>query len=65
LKDGALVASVGGGPPQTLVPRSETSFALESVLGITLTFTIEGEQATSLTVVNQAGTPSVYQRVVK
>jgi hypothetical protein len=65
LKDGAVVASVGGGPLQTLVPRSETSFALDAVPGITLTFTIEGDQATSLTVVNQAGTPSVYKRVVK
>ena len=65
VKDGAVVATVGGGPTLTLSPRSETSFAVEAIPGFTLTFAIEGEQATSLTVVNPAGTPSVYKRVVK
>jgi hypothetical protein len=65
LKDGALVATVGGGQPVTLSPRSETSFAIEAVPGLTLTFALEGEQATSLTVVNQAGVPAVYKRVAK
>jgi ankyrin repeat protein len=65
LKDGALVAVVGGGQPVSLSPRSETSFVLETVPGVTLTFTIEGEQATSLTVVNQAGVSAVYKRVAK
>ena len=65
LKDGAIVAAVGGGQPLTLSPRSETSFAIEAVPGLTVTFAIEGEQATGLTVVNQAGVPAVYQRVVK
>ena len=49
----------------TLSPRSETSFAVEAIPGLTVTFAIEGEQVTSLTVVNQAGTPSVYKRVAK
>lgn len=65
VKDGAIVAAVGGGQPLTLSPRSETSFAIEAVPGLTVTFTIEGEQATGLTVVNQAGVPAVYKRVVK
>jgi hypothetical protein len=30
-----------------------------------VTFAIEGGQVTSLTVINQGGTPSVYKRVVK
>jgi len=65
LKDGAVVGVFGGNQPLTLSPRSETSFAVESIPGLTVTFAIEGEQATSLTVVNQAGTPSVYKRVAK
>jgi hypothetical protein len=65
LKDGALVATVGGGQPVTLSPRSDTSFAIEAVPGLTVTFALEGEQATSLTVVNQAGVPAVYKRVAK
>jgi hypothetical protein len=65
LKDGAIVAAVGGGQPLTLSPRSETSFAVESIPGLTVTFALEGDQATSLTIVNQAGVPSVYKRVVK
>jgi len=66
LKDGAIVALFGGQTqPLTLSPRSETSFAVESIPGLTATFAIEGEQATSHTVVNQAGTPSVYKRVAK
>jgi hypothetical protein len=66
LKDGGIVALFGGQTqPLTLSPRSETSFAVESIPGLTATFAIEGEQATSLTVVNQAGTPSVYKRVAK
>ena len=64
LKDGAVVASLGVGP-LTLSPRSESSFAVEGIPGLTVTFAIEGEQVTSLTAVNQAGTPSVYKRVVK
>ncbi len=65
LKDGVVVAVVGGGQPLSLSPRSETSFVLETVPGVTLTFAIEGEQATSLTVVNQVGVPAVYKRVAK
>ena len=65
LKDGVVVAVVGGGQPVSLSPRSETSFVLESVPGVLLTFTIEGEQATSVTVTNQAGVPAVYKRVAK
>jgi hypothetical protein len=64
LKDGALVA-VSGSQPRTLSPRSDTSFAIDAVPGGTVTFAIEGEQATSLTVVNQAGVPAVYKRVAK
>jgi len=65
LKDGALIGVFGGNQPLTLSPRSETSFAVESIPGLAVTFAIEGDQVTSLTVVNQAGTPSVYKRVVK
>jgi hypothetical protein len=65
LKDGALIATVGGNQTLTLSPRSETSFAVESMPGLIVTFAIEGEQAASLTVVNPAGTPSVYKRVSK
>jgi hypothetical protein len=65
LKDGVIVAAVGGGQALPLSPRSETSFAVESIPGLTVTFAIDGEQATSLTIVNQAGTPSVYKRAVK
>jgi Ankyrin repeats (3 copies) len=64
LKDGAIVASFGG-RNLTLSPRSEASFAVEGIPGLTVTFAIEGEQVTSLTAVNQAGTPSVYKRVSK
>jgi hypothetical protein len=60
VKDGAIVAT-GGGPPLTLSPRSETSFAVESRPGTVVTFELEGERATSVTV-NQGGTPSVYKR---
>ena len=66
VKDGAVViAIVRRQSALTLSPRSETSFAVEAIPGLTVTFAIEGEQVTSLTVVNQAGTPSVYKRVVK
>jgi len=65
LKDGAVIGVFGGNQPLTLSPRSETSFAVESIPGLAVTFAIEGEQITSLTVVNQAGVPSVYKRVVK
>ena len=65
LKDGAVIGVFGGNQPLTLSPRSETSFAVESIPGLAVTFAIEGDQVTSLNVVNQAGTPSVYKRVVK
>jgi hypothetical protein len=65
LKDGVILAAVGGGQALPLSPRSETSFAVESIPGLAVTFAIDGGQATSLTVVNQAGVPSVYKRVVK
>ena len=65
LKDGALIATLGGNQPLTLSPRSETSFAVESIPGLGVTIAIEGERATSLTVVNQAGVPAVYKRVSK
>src|SRR3954469_10270670 len=65
LKDGAVVGVFGGNRPLTLSPRSETGFAVEGIPGLTVTFAIEGGQVTSLTVMNQGGTPSVYKRVVK
>ena len=65
LKDGALIAIVGGNQTVTLSPRSETSFVVESMPGLTVTFAIEGDRATSLTVVNQTGVPAVYKRVSK
>lgn len=64
VKDGAIVATTGG-QTLTLSPRSETSFAVESMPGVVATFAMEGEQATTLTVVNQAGVPAVYKRVAK
>ena len=65
LKDGALIATVGGNQTLTLSPRSETGFVVDGIPGLTVTFAIEGEQATSLTVVNQTGVPAVYKRVAK
>lgn len=64
VKDGAIVATTGG-QTLTLSPRSETSFAVESMPGVVATFTVEGDQASGLTVVNQAGVPAVYKRVTK
>ena len=64
VKDGAIVATTGA-QTLTLSPRSETSFAVESMPGVVATFAVEGDQATSFTVVNQAGTPAVYKRVAK
>jgi hypothetical protein len=62
VKDGVVVATAGGGP-LTLSPRSETAFAVEDVAGLSVTFALEGERAVSVTIVNQAGVPSVYKRV--
>jgi ankyrin repeat protein len=64
IKDGAIVATFGT-QALTLSPRTETSFAVESIPGLTATFVLEGERATRVTVVNQAGAPTVYTRVVK
>lgn len=64
VKDGAIVATTGG-QTLTLSPRSETSFAVESMPGVVATFTVEDDQASGLTVVNQAGVPAVYKRVTK
>jgi hypothetical protein len=62
VKDGVVVASVGG---QTLPlsPRSETTFAIEGRAGAMVTFTMEGDTVSSLSALNQAGTPTVYKRV--
>jgi hypothetical protein len=64
LKDGVLVATFAG-EKLPLSPRSETSFAVESIPGTSVTFGIEGEQAASLTLMNQTGVPAVYKRVAK
>jgi hypothetical protein len=64
IKDGTVVATFGG-PPLSLSPRSETGFAVESIPGLTATFVLDGERATSVTVVNPAGEPSVYKRVTR
>ena len=64
IKDGAIVATFGT-QALTLSPRTQTSFAVESVPGLTATFAVEGERATSLTVVEPSGTTSVFKRVVK
>ena len=64
LKDGVVVASTGG-RPLTLSPRSETSFAVDGIPGLVATFAIDGDTVTTLTVMNQAGGPTVYKRVVK
>lgn len=64
VKDGAIVATTGG-QTLTLSPRSETGFAVDSMPGLVATFAVEGDQATSLTVVNQAGVPAVYKRVAR
>jgi hypothetical protein len=62
VKDGAIVATVGGGQSLTLSPRSETSFAVESRPTFVVTMVLEGERATTLTL-NRGGAPSVYKRV--
>jgi hypothetical protein len=61
VKDGVLQASLGRA--FTLSPRSDTAFAVETLPGVTVTFALEGDRATALTLVNQAGTPTVYTRV--
>jgi hypothetical protein len=61
LKDGVLQANLGR--TFTLSPRSETVFAVESIPGLAVTFTLEGDRAVSFTLPNQAGTPIVYKRV--
>jgi Ankyrin repeats (3 copies) len=61
VKDGRLE----GGPPGqtlTLVPRSETVFGVPGAGGLTISFTVEGERATILTL-NQRSGPVVYKRV--
>jgi hypothetical protein len=62
--DGVVAATLGT-QTLTLSPRSETTFAVESAPGLAVTFALEGDRVTSLTVVNQAGVPAVYKRVVK
>lgn len=63
LKDGVLAGTAGGGQTLTLSPRSETQFAVEAIPGLGVTFTLEADKATSLTVVNPAGQSTVYKRV--
>jgi hypothetical protein len=62
-KDGTLVAATGGGQTLILSPRSETQFAVESIPGLVVTFAIEGDKVTTVTVVNPAGQSTVYKRV--
>jgi ankyrin repeat protein len=63
VKDGVVQAALGR--VFTLSPRSETTFAVEGIPGLTVTFTLEGDRAISLTLPNQGGTPTVYKRVTK
>ena len=63
VKDGIVQAALGR--VFTLSPRSETTFAVEGIPGLTVTFTLEGDRAISLTLPNQGGTPTVYKRVTK
>ena len=49
----------------TLSPRSETSFAVDSMPGLVVTVAFDGGQAASLTTVNPAGASTVYTRVAK
>jgi hypothetical protein len=65
VKDGVLAATIGGGRTVSLSPRSETAFAVEGIPGLTVTLAGDGDQATSLTITDQAGAPTVYKRVVK
>ena len=54
-----------GGPPGqmlTLVPRSETTFALAGQPGVSIVFAAGGDTSASVTV-TQGGTPTVYTRV--
>jgi hypothetical protein len=61
VKDGVLSAALG--QTFSLSPRSETTFIVEGVPGLGLTFAFEGERASTLTVVNPGGGTSVYKRV--
>jgi ankyrin repeat protein len=61
VKDGKLQ----GGPPGqsfVLVPRSETTFAIEGAPGVLMACAADGTTAASITV-TQGGTPTVYARV--
>jgi hypothetical protein len=62
VKGGAVVATTGQ-QTLTLSPRSETVFAVDGMPGVTATVVLEGDQAVSLTVVNQGGQSTVYKRV--
>ena len=64
VKDGVVSGSL---PNQSFVlsPRSETAFVIEGQPGMSVTFAYEGDRATTLTVVNQAGQTTVYKRVVQ
>jgi hypothetical protein len=64
VKDG-VVSAVLPNQTLTLSPRSETAFVVEGQPGVTVTIAVDGEQASTLTVVNQVGQTSVYKRVAK
>jgi hypothetical protein len=64
LKDGVLTAGFGQ-QPLVLSPRSETSFVVETITGLAITFAFEGDHASTVTVVNGGGGTSVYKRVSK
>jgi ankyrin repeat protein len=61
VSDGKLEGG-SGGPVRRLVPRSETTFAVEGVPGLTIAFTFGGDKATSLTV-NQGDSATAFKRV--
>jgi ankyrin repeat protein len=54
----------GGAPGQTLtlVPRSESTFAVAEVPLVTVVFSFGADKATSVSI-NRSGTPTVYTRV--
>ena len=61
--NGRLIGTPRGGPPLPLSPRDATTFRMIGQPGATMTFTIEGDKVTGLTIV-QPGRPNVtYTRV--
>jgi len=62
LKDGKLTSTTAGQPPLTFVATDETNFTAVEFQGLSVTFTVEGEQAKSFTL-HQGQNDYVFERV--